>query len=140
MKQSISKKNVKDLFKYFLLRKTDFLKILTFLVSALIFGNLQLTQVPLNFKTFCCNLKISGLGAKVCMAFCYFQFKRNYEFLKSKSPCFLLNKNMNFNKNEINLKMGNPIALQFKDTMKAYFCFRHTLFQTTTLGSLFHLF
>ena len=27
----------------------------------------------------------------------------------------------------------------FKDTMKAYFCYRHMLFQTTTLSRLFYL-
>ena len=31
--------------------------------------------------------------------FCYFDFERNYDVLKSKSPCFLLNKNINLNKN-----------------------------------------
>ena len=29
-----------------------------------IFGELQLTHISLNFKTFCCNSKISGLGKK----------------------------------------------------------------------------
>ena len=29
---------------------------------------------------------------------------------------------------------------QIKDTMKAYFCHRHTLLQATTLSRLFHLF
>ena len=40
--------------------------------------------------------------------FYYFNFKRNYDLLKSKSPCILLNKNINFNKNEAGLKMKNP--------------------------------
>ena len=34
-----------------------------------VFGELQLTQISLNFKTSCCNLKIRDLGAKTCMAF-----------------------------------------------------------------------
>ena len=38
--------------------------------------------------------------------FYYFNFERNV--LKSKSPCFLLHKNINFNKNEVELKMENP--------------------------------
>ena len=45
------------------------------------FGELQLMQISLNFKTSCCNLKIRGLGAKLCVAFlvcCYFSFERNY--------------------------------------------------------------
>ena len=32
--------------------------------------------------------------------FYYFDFKRNYDDIKSKGPCILLNKNINFNKNE----------------------------------------
>ena len=37
----------------------------------------------------------------------YFNFDKNYDFLKSKSPCILLNKNINFNKNKTESKMGN---------------------------------
>ena len=37
-----------------------------------VFGELQLTQVLLNFKTFCCNIKIIGLGAKLCVVFLLF--------------------------------------------------------------------
>ena len=29
-----------------------------------VFGELQLTQIYLNFKSYCCNLKRRGLGAK----------------------------------------------------------------------------
>ena len=36
------------------------------------FGELQLTQISLNSKTSCCNLKIRGLEAKLCMAFLIF--------------------------------------------------------------------
>ena len=32
----------------------------------------------------------------------------NYDVLKSNSPCILLNKNINFNKNKTELKMENP--------------------------------
>ena len=35
-------------------------------------------------------------------------FERNYDVLKSKSPCILLNKDVNFNKNETESKMENP--------------------------------
>ena len=35
------------------------------------FGELQLTQISLNFKTSCCDLKISHLGAKLCVAFLF---------------------------------------------------------------------
>ena len=37
-----------------------------------VFGELQLTQISLNFKIFCCNLKFRGLGAKLCVAFLLF--------------------------------------------------------------------
>ena len=37
-------------------------------VTRLVFGELQLTQISLNFKTSCCNLKIRGLGGKLCLA------------------------------------------------------------------------
>ena len=37
-----------------------------------------------------------------------FNFERNYDVLKSKSPCILLNKNINFNKRGTELKMENP--------------------------------
>ena len=30
------------------------------------------TQISLNFKTSCCNLKIKGLGAKLCVIFLLF--------------------------------------------------------------------
>ena len=39
--------------------------------------------------------------------FYYFNFERNYDVLKSKTPCFLLNKNINFKKNEAESKMEN---------------------------------
>ena len=50
------------------------------------FGELQLMQIPLNFATSCCNLKIRGLVVKLCVAFLLFNFQRNYDVLKSKSP------------------------------------------------------
>ena len=38
----------------------------------------------------------------------YFNFERKYDVLKSKSPCILLNKNINFNKNQMKLEIENP--------------------------------
>ena len=35
-------------------------------VTRSVFEELQLTQISLNFKTFCCNLKFSSLRASVC--------------------------------------------------------------------------
>ena len=40
--------------------------------------------------------------------FYYFNFERNYDALKLKSPCILLNKNIYFNKNEMESKMEIP--------------------------------
>ena len=50
------------------LRKTDVLKFKKFMTRS-VFGELQLTQISLNFKSSCCNLKIRGLGAKLCVTF-----------------------------------------------------------------------
>ena len=40
--------------------------------------------------------------------FNYFNFERSYDVLKSKNLCILLNKNINFSKNETESKMENP--------------------------------
>ena len=40
--------------------------------------------------------------------FYHFNFEKNYHVLNSQSSCILLNKNLNFNKNETKSKMGNP--------------------------------
>ena len=40
----------------------------------------------------------------------------NYDFLKSKSPCILLNKNINFNKNGTESKMENHTH-SFRETI-----------------------
>ena len=37
-----------------------------------VFGELQHTQISLNVKISCCNLKIRGLQAKLCVAFILF--------------------------------------------------------------------
>ena len=47
--------------------------------------------------------------------FYYFNFERNYDVLKSKSPCILLNENINFNKNEAVSKMENATH-SFRET------------------------
>ena len=48
------------------------------------------------------------LVAKLCVAFLqyYFSFEKN-SVLKSKSPCILLKKNINFDKNETESKIEN---------------------------------
>ena len=40
--------------------------------------------------------------------FYYFNFERNYDFLKSKGSCILFIKNININKNKTESKMENP--------------------------------
>ena len=74
-------------------------------VSRSVFGELQLTHISLNFQISCYNLKIRGLGANLWVAFLLFFFLEGIMTLKS--PCFLLNKNINFNKNEMKSKMEN---------------------------------
>ena len=59
----------------------------------------------MNFKTSCSNVKIRGLGAKLCVAL----------LLNSKSSCILLSKNISFDKNETESKMGNPTH-NFRET------------------------
>ena len=58
-------------------------------------------------KRLVATLKLEVWGEKCVWLFCYFNFKRNYDVLKSKSPCFLLNKNLNIKKNEMESKMEN---------------------------------
>ena len=40
--------------------------------------------------------------------FYYLNFERNHDVLKSKSRYFLMNKNINFDKNETQSKLENP--------------------------------
>ena len=72
-----------------------------------LFGELQLMQILLNFQTFCSNLKISVLEQNCVWLFSCFDFERNYDVLKSKCQCFLLNKNINFNKIDTGSKIEN---------------------------------
>ena len=44
--------------------------------------------------------------------FYYFNFERNCDVLKSKSPCILLNESINFNKNKTESKMENPTVFE----------------------------
>ena len=57
-----------------------------------------------------CTFKNYRPGSKTVSGFFYhFKPERNYDVLKSKSPCILLSKNINFNKNETESKMENPM-------------------------------
>ena len=72
-------------------------------------------QISLNFKTSCWNLNFRGLGAKLFAAFLLFYFWKDLWHLKSKSPCILLNENINFNKNAAESKRENPTP-SFRET------------------------
>ena len=85
------------------------------LVTRTIMGELQLTQISMNFRTFCWILKVRVLGAKLCVFLYYFNLKRNYDGLKSKSPCILLNKKIKFNKTETESKVKN-LTHKFRET------------------------
>ena len=78
-------------------------------------------QISLNIQTFCYNLKIRGLGAKVCVWLFYYFYC--YDVLKSKRLCFLLNKNIYFNKNKAGSKMKNHLHT-----------YTHTLLQRSALS------
>ena len=62
-----------------------------------------------NCKTSCYNLKIRNCQQNCVMLFYYFVFGRNYEALKSKSSCILLNKTKMVSKmDKMVSKMENP--------------------------------
>ena len=52
--------------------------------------------------------KSEVLEQKSVWLFDYFYFENNDNALKLKSPCFLLNETVNFNKNETESKIENP--------------------------------
>ena len=70
-------------------KKLTFSKLLFFkckkCISIPVFGELQLTQISLNFKVSCCNLKIRRLGKNSCEAFFYYCFV--FEIFHFKQNC-----------------------------------------------------
>ena len=50
--------------------------------------------------------------------FYFFHIERNYNVLKTKSLCFLLNNNINFNKNETELKMENHTHIVLEERLE----------------------
>ena len=91
------------------MRKSDVLKTSIFqfkmFVSRLVFGEFQLMQISLNFQTSGNNLKVRGLGAKVCVAFLLFLFWKELWRFKVKESMLFGEQNIDFNKNETKLKM-----------------------------------
>ena len=59
------------------------------------------------YKLFVVTEKSEG-WERNCVWLYIFYFERNYDVLKSKSPCFLLKKNLKFNKNKKESKIENP--------------------------------
>ena len=62
----------------------------------------------IEFSIFLFQLKNQKSESKIVCGFSITYFGKNYGVLKLESPCFLLSKNINFNKNETKLKMENP--------------------------------
>ena len=62
----------------------------------------------IEFSNFIKSLKIRILGAELRGFSIILIFENNYDVVKSKGPCFLLNKDINFNKNETESKLENP--------------------------------
>ena len=77
-------------------------------VTRSVFWELPLMQISLNFKTSCCDLKTDVWEQNFVRRFYHFNFERNYDVLKSKSQCTLLNKNINLIKTKRNRKWKIP--------------------------------
>ena len=86
------------------MRKTDVLKTSIFNVKKtclqVSFWSAPTHADIIEFSSFLLQPKNQRSASKTVWLFYYFNFERNYDLLKSKRPCFLLNKNINFNKNE----------------------------------------
>ena len=76
--------------------------------SRSVIGELQLSQISMNFKLIFATKKLEVGEQNREWLFNYFDFERNYDVLKSKSSFFLLKKNINFNKSKMESKMQNP--------------------------------
>ena len=89
-------------------------------VTRSVFGELQLMQISLNFKTSCRKLKIRCWEQNSVWFFSYFIFEGNYDVLNSQSACKLLNKTINFTKNGKELaEMENPLH-SFRESSSSY--------------------
>ena len=67
----------------------------------------------MSFKTSYCNIKIRGLGVKLCVAFLWFSFWKELCRFKVKESMLFVEKNTNFDKNETESKNGK-CHTQFK--------------------------
>ena len=93
-----------------LLRNSDLLKLKVSLKSpspALFFGSSN-SRYHWVLKVLVATWKSEDWEQKCAWRFYYFYSESNYDVLKPKSPSFLLNKYINFNKIETKSKMKNP--------------------------------
>ena len=67
------------------------------------------------FKRFVPTYKSDVWEQNCVQLFYYFNFESSYDVLKANSPCILLNKNINFNKNETESQIENPTS-SFRET------------------------
>ena len=88
----------------------------------------------IEFYNFLLQFKDQSSASKPGVAFLYFNSERNYDALKSKSTCILLNKNINFNKNEIESKMKNPTH-GFRETNLALQLIQESQIKSKTIVS-----
>ena len=76
-------------------------------VSGSVFLEVPIHADSIEFSNFLLQLKNQRSASKTVRIY-YLYFESNYDVLKSKNACFLLNKNINFSKNEKESKMENP--------------------------------
>ena len=77
-------------------------------VSRSVLGSSNSRRYHLILKLFVATSKSDVWEQSCVWLFYYFNFEISYDVLKSKNQCILLNKKVNFNKNETELKMENP--------------------------------
>ena len=81
--------NAKYLLKSFYQEKLTFTKLWFSTFKKFVTRSVpKLMKISLHFKTSCCNLKLIGLVAKLCVIFQFFNFERCY-VLKSENPSFV---------------------------------------------------
>ena len=74
------------------------------------------------------------MGANLLVAFPYFNFEKNYDVPKSKSPWTLLNKNINFNKSVMERKVENHTH-SFRETNLVFQLILESQIKSNTLIS-----
>ena len=109
------------------MRKTDILKTSIFsqiFIFRSVFGEFRLMQV-LNFKTFCCKLKIKGMEGKLCVAFPLFWFWKESWGVKFKASSLFVEKTSNFSENETESKMEN-LPYTFRETNLCFSSYKNS--------------